>query len=630
MLSKFQKTLALFVLFSAVSLCCANASRAAAAQELKVFQINTWQAAKVVPDGAGLLVDTINSIDPDVVLLCELDDGPLMQQLVDELAKRGKTYYQDGQNIQTGILSKYKLEKISILTPTTESFADQVKKHQTVTKAYITVGGRKTAIYSAHLDWAKYAPYLPRGYGHANPRTKLDKPVTDVLQITLLNRESTRDESAKYLASDMAKERDSGNAVIFGGDLNEPSHLDWQQDTKDIREHNGVVINWDVSLMLAQAGLADTYRQLYPNAVTHPGFTWPSANNVAKGFSAKEADERDRIDFIYYSPQDGVELKSINIVGPAESFYHGKTTPDKKTDALLKQPTERWFSDHKGNLAVFQIAPASSPRPAPPVKMTFAFLTDVHFDMNKSSYNGLLQAMDRAKESGAEIILFGGDTMNVSAMGHDLTKEQTEEIHTKFKNTMDAAGVPCYPAIGNHDRYYDKNEGYNGGDEMFKKYFGHSYYSFERKGVRFFFINSVQTTEKGVYSVSDEQLAWLKNELAGIPLATPIVMITHVPIYTIYYPVVKGEASPKDVVANFKEVLAAFREHNLKLVLQGHQHLYEELFSQNVQYITGGAVCAGWWRGAYYGTEEGFLLIDVNENNKFTWTYIDYGWSPQK
>jgi hypothetical protein len=47
---------------------------------------------------------------------------------------------------------------------------------------------------------------------------------------------------------------------------------------------------------------------------------------------------------------------------------------------------------------------------------------------------------------------------------------------------------------------------------------------------------------------------------------------------------------------------------------------------QDVQYITGGAVCAAWWSGSFHGTEEGFLSVHVDESGTFTWEYVDYGW----
>lgn len=55
-----------------------------------------------------------------------------------------------------------------------------------------------------------------------------------------------------------------GRSVVIGGDFNEPSHLDWQSDTKDLWDHNGAIVNWDCSLMLQRAGFKDTYRENIP------------------------------------------------------------------------------------------------------------------------------------------------------------------------------------------------------------------------------------------------------------------------------------------------------------------------------------------------------------------------------
>lgn len=264
-------------------------------------------------------------------------------------------------------------------------------------------------------------------------------------------------------------------------------------------------------------------------------------------------------------------------------------------------------------------------------KMTFAFLTDIHQNKQNSHdrANGLKQALERVKDTAAEFILLGGDLVDISGMGDAITREQADSMFTAFKQAMDKAKLPYHPTIGNHDRYFDREAGFVVGDELFKSHFGPSYYTFERKGVRFFILNSVQIGEGSDLTIGKDELAWLQQELVHVPLATPIVVVTHVPVYSLYYPVVEGTFSPRDVIYNYKELLGAFREHNLKLVLQGHQHLYEEIYSQRVQYITGGAVCANWWSGSFYGTEEGFLLVDVSEANKFTWEYVDYGWSPR-
>jgi exonuclease III len=189
--------------------------------------------------------------------------------------------------------------------------------------------------------------------------TKIDAPVTDPDSILVANRIAWRDEAIRGFIRDAQSETAKGHPVIIGGDFNEPSHLDWQADTKDLRDHRGAVVPWDVSQMLEQAGYIDAWRRHFPDAVMHPGFTWPAGNEAAtlnELFFAPEADERDRIDFIYYYPQPGVALSSIYIVGPTASVDHGEIAPDTPDDAILT-PEAIWPSDHKGNLATFRIAP---------------------------------------------------------------------------------------------------------------------------------------------------------------------------------------------------------------------------------------------------------------------------------
>jgi 3',5'-cyclic AMP phosphodiesterase CpdA len=277
----------------------------------------------------------------------------------------------------------------------------------------------------------------------------------------------------------------------------------------------------------------------------------------------------------------------------------------------------------------FRIAPENKVnKPFPKEKLHFAFLTDVHLNMfnHGKDVQGLKQALDRVKDTEAEFIVFGGDLVDINGGGGgNLTLPQADSMFTVFKQTADQSGLTYYPAIGNHDRYFDEATGFTKGDELFKHYFGPSYYTFEQKDVRFFVLNSV----KDGYTINPEQMAWLKSELLHLPLATPIVAVLHVPVYSMYYPVVSGKYVASDIIDNYRELLATFREHNLKLVLQGHQHLYEEIYSKNVQYITGGAVSASWWYGAYYGTEEGFLSVDMDDADNFSWKYIDYGWTPK-
>ncbi|MDR3341158.1 MAG: metallophosphoesterase, partial [Candidatus Symbiothrix sp.] len=228
--------------------------------------------------------------------------------------------------------------------------------------------------------------------------------------------------------------------------------------------------------------------------------------------------------------------------------------------------------------------------PDVPKKMTFAFLTDIHLNKGNERANdeGMLQALNKAKETGAEFIVLGGDLMSID---HLKNKAEADSTFLDFKQKMETAGLPYYPAIGNHDRYFDESAGYLAGDELFKAHFGHSYYSFEQKGVRFFVLNSVYARDKG-FEVSADEVEWIKKVLLTVPETTPIVVVTHVPVYSICAPVQKDMFADGRIIdakelpdvlgmiANYKEVLTAFSGHNLQLVLQGHQHVYEEIFSQ--------------------------------------------------
>jgi DNA repair exonuclease SbcCD nuclease subunit len=262
-------------------------------------------------------------------------------------------------------------------------------------------------------------------------------------------------------------------------------------------------------------------------------------------------------------------------------------------------------------------------------KVRFIFGTDVHLNIrnNNDRLNGFKQALNKMKESKADFVIFGGDLVDVSGMSNNVSKHQVDSMYNAFKQTVDNTKMRYYTTIGNHDRYYNKDNGYIEGDEMFKQYFKESYYTFEEKGVRFFVLNSVQNIEgKGGFYVNEKQLEWLKKELSNISASTPIVVSTHVPVYSIYYPVVEEKYVFTDVIMNYKELLKTFEKHNLKLVLQGHQHLYEEIFSQNVRYITAGAVSAAWWEGPFHGTEPGFLIVEADNSGDFTWEYVDFEW----
>ena len=90
-----------------------------------------------------------------------------------------------------------------------------------------------------------------------------------------------------------------------------------------------------------------------------PGITYPAGNAEAEkaGLNrlswAPEADERERIDFIYYfSPDPSFSVRSCTVTGPAATVVRNRIVPDEDPGQVIV-PDAVWPSDHRGNLAVF-------------------------------------------------------------------------------------------------------------------------------------------------------------------------------------------------------------------------------------------------------------------------------------
>lgn len=264
---------------------------------------------------------------------------------------------------------------------------------------------------------------------------------------------------------------------------------------------------------------------------------------------------------------------------------------------------------------------------------SFAFLTDIHLNAghlnkNNGGFQGIEKAISSAKSNSVDFILTGGDNVDIDILKKG-NAETAHQLYKKYAEIIKNSTIEYHATIGNHDRFWlteKDNELYN--DGLFEKYINKSYYSFNHKGWHFIVLNSTQTCN-GKYCVDEVQKQWLADDLEGTDSITPIIVSTHVPFLSVYYPALKGRYTDADTFSNFKEIWDMFENKNLKLVLQGHMHLYEEIKVRGVQFITAGAVSASWWGGAYHGTEEGYLKITTSGDD-FSWEYIDYGWEANK
>ena len=109
--------------------------------------------------------------------------------------------------------------------------------------------------------------------------------------------------------------------------------------------------------MLGKDGFKDTYREIFPNPVTHPGLTCPAdCKDIAleKLVWSPKADDRDRIDFIHYAPFEGLTLTDVCIIGPKGDILRGQRETEETSDPIMT-PLGIWPTDHKAVLATFHL-----------------------------------------------------------------------------------------------------------------------------------------------------------------------------------------------------------------------------------------------------------------------------------
>ena len=338
-----------FLMLITLFVSCGNKST----KELRVLQMNTWCEGAIV-DGDGFLGinKTLEEVNPDVVLFQEVRGQKFIDNVIAYFKAKGKTYYGYSLNISTAILSKYPIQSV-------RSSEELGESSYAFVKAIVEIKDIEFAFYSMHLDWKHLSFYNLRGFdgnSETRPYTQIE-PETNVDSLLAESNKSRRSDEIYAVLADAKKEIDNQRIVILGGDFNEPSFLDWGGNTASMRDHNGLIVKWTCSSLLHQAGFKDTYREMYPDAVTHPGFTCNAGNKdvVKKELCwALGVDDRERIDQTYFYPDSRLKLVDAKIIGPKEDFWDNKIQFEPTEDEIIT-PNCIWPSDHKAVLSVFAI-----------------------------------------------------------------------------------------------------------------------------------------------------------------------------------------------------------------------------------------------------------------------------------
>lgn len=174
-------------------------------------------------------------------------------------------------------------------------------------------------------------------------------------------------------------------------------------------------------------------------------------------------------------------------------------------------------------LAGCAAGPSLSAGAAPPGDFYFVQLSDAHWGFagppNPDAANTLRKAVAtvNALETPPDFIVFTGDLTHST----DDPGERRRRL-AGFREIVSELKVKAVRFLpGEHDAALDRGAAY-------KEFFGETYYSFDHKGVHFIAVDNV--SDAGA-RIGEEQLAWMKADLAARPKDSPIVVLAHRPLF---------------------------------------------------------------------------------------------------
>jgi 3',5'-cyclic AMP phosphodiesterase CpdA len=262
------------------------------------------------------------------------------------------------------------------------------------------------------------------------------------------------------------------------------------------------------------------------------------------------------------------------------------------------------------------------------------FFTDVHALPELGAPQALAMASKAINTHHPDLVIGGGDLIFDAFEVPAAAAEPQWDIYMDMQREIRA---PVEPILGNHDLTAVRpGEGTKPSADpraLFRSKLGleRTWRVIDAGGYRIFLLDSVEIAGGDLDyrgRISNQQLAWIGDELGRTDTDTPIVVATHLPILTAIPQATKGATfavTENYMVVNNREVLSLFAEHNLLLVLQGHLHAEEMLRWGGTTFITGGAICGNKWRGPKHGTPEGFGSLTLRPD-RVDWEYHSLGW----
>ena len=228
-----------------------------------------------------------------------------------------------------------------------------------------------------------------------------------------------------------------------------------------------------------------------------------------------------------------------------------------------------------GGILGSRMLSAAEPAASPGSDFTFVQISDSHIGFHKPA-NPDVSATFRetiarinAQAKAPDFILHTGDLTHLSEAAEFDDLQQM----LKGSKTKDVFYVP-----GEHDVLSDNGAQYR--ERFGKGTMGTGWFSYDHKGVHFIGLVNVATVKEGGLGVlGQDQLDWLKKDLAALSKSTPIVVFAHIPLWTIYPQWGWG-------TDDSAQALAMLRPFGSVTVLNGHIHQAMQKIEGNITFHT--------------------------------------------
>ncbi|MEI6105395.1 MAG: metallophosphoesterase [Opitutae bacterium] len=276
---------------------------------------------------------------------------------------------------------------------------------------------------------------------------------------------------------------------------------------------------------------------------------------------------------------------------------------------------------------------AAPPTPGRKRLLRVAHLTDIHVSDIKGAAEGMAAAIRHAQAQSdrPDLLLFGGDCIG------DALEQPKEKVLPQWElwNRIFAAEVklPHAVCLGNHDILGWSRRGdlalaqdpdYGKALALRRLGLAQRYFSFDRSGWHFVVLDSMQMGRTNGYfaQLDEEQFAWLGRDLAATPAATPVCVLSHIPILSAAA-FLDGDLAKTGnwevpgawMHLDARRIKDLFLRHaNVRICLSGHLHMVDDVSYLGVRYLCNGAVCGGWWKGNYQEFGPAYALLDLYDD----------------